>query len=59
MERQRIGGEPERVGDLAGRHSGGAGFDQQAEHIKPVILGEGGQHRDGVGLFHSSTIIEL
>ena len=59
MERQRVGREVERVGDRAGRHSLRAGLHQQAEYIEPIILGERGQRRDGICLFHISTIIEM
>jgi hypothetical protein len=59
MKSQRIRRKIEGGGDRAGRHARGTGFNEQAEHIEAIILGEGGQRRDDICLFHISTIIEL
>jgi hypothetical protein len=58
MKRQRIGREVECFGNLAGRHAFGPGLHKQAEHVEAIVLGERGQGRDGICLFHISTIIE-
>jgi hypothetical protein len=51
--------EVESGGDRTGWHALRSRFDKQAEDIKAVILGERGQGRDDICLFHNSTIIEL
>ena len=55
MKRQRVRRELEGVGDAAGGHALRPGLHQQAEDIEAIVLGEGGQGRDGIGLFHIST----
>ena len=47
MKGQRVGRETKRFGDGARSHTLGAGLHQQAEHVEAVVLGEGGQGRDG------------
>src|SRR5581483_12476980 len=58
MKRQSIGGKPKHLGDLAGRHAGGAGFDEHPKYVEPVVLRERRERCDGIGLFHISTNIE-
>jgi hypothetical protein len=59
MKGQRVRRELERFGHGAGWHPLQAGLHQQPEHIEPIVLSERGQGRDGIRLFHISTIIEL
>jgi hypothetical protein len=40
-------------------HPLGPGLDKQAENIEAIILGECGQRRDDICLFHISTNIEM
>jgi hypothetical protein len=44
---------------LTGRQALGPGLHQGAEHIEPVVLSQGGEGRERIGLFHISAIIEL
>ena len=48
MKGQRVGRETKRFGDGARSHTLEAGLHQQAEHVEAVVLGEGGQGRDGI-----------
>jgi hypothetical protein len=59
MKRQRVRCEVESGSDRSGWHALGSSFHEQAKHIKAVILGECGQGRDDICLFHISTIIEI
>jgi hypothetical protein len=59
MKRKRVRCEIEGGGDRTGWHALGTGFNQQPEDIKAIILGESGQGRNDICLFHISTIIEL
>ena len=56
---QGVGRELERGGDLARGHTLRSGLHQQAEHVETTVLGERGQSRDGICLFHTSTNIEI
>jgi hypothetical protein len=58
MKGQVVRREVECRSDGAGWHSFGTGLHQQAEYIEPIVLGESGQGRDGICLFHISTNIE-
>jgi hypothetical protein len=59
MKGQRIRREVECGRDRTGRHALRSRFHKQAEHIKAIVLGECGQGRDNICLFHISTIIEI
>jgi hypothetical protein len=59
MECQRIWCEVESGGDGARGHALGSGLYKQAENIKAIILGERGQGRNDVCLFHISMNIEM
>ena len=59
MKRECVGREIESFGNFAGRQAFGSCRDQQPEHIKPIVLGKRGKSRNGIRLFHISTIIEI
>jgi hypothetical protein len=59
MKRQRVRREFERICDLAGRQTFRPGLNQQPEHREAMLLRKSGQSRDGIGVFHISTIIEI
>src|SRR5260370_9487108 len=48
----------EGAGDAARRHACGPRLYEQAIHVQTSVLGERGQGRHGIRLFHTSTIIE-
>ena len=59
MKRQRVGREVELFRYVAGGHPVRSGLHQQAENIETIVLGESGQRRHGVGLFHISIDMEM
>src|ERR1051326_7202823 len=59
MEGQRVGGETELLGHLAGGHALRAGLDQQAKDLQAIVLGKRGQSRNGFWCFHISTNMEV
>ena len=59
VEGQRIGGQAQALGDLAGGKAFGAGLDEEAEDVEPGFLGEGGKGGYGVWFFHSSMVLEI
>jgi hypothetical protein len=59
MKGQRVRGEIERIGNGASRHAVTPGFDQKAEHVEAIVLGQRRQGRQRVGLFHISIFIEI
>jgi hypothetical protein len=59
MKGQRVRCEVESGCDRPGWHPFRSRFDKQAEDIKAIILGECGQSRDDICLFHISTNIEM
>jgi hypothetical protein len=58
VEGQRVRRQFERRGNLARRHSLRSRLDEKSKRVEPIVLGEGGEGRDGVGSFHISTNIE-
>ena len=46
MKSERIGREPERIGNSSRRHPFGPALHKQSEHSESMFLGEGGE-RDG------------
>jgi hypothetical protein len=58
MKRQRVGRQAEPRRHFPGRQALGSRLYQQPVGVEPVVLGERGQGRDGIDLFHISTIIE-
>ena len=48
MKGERIRGETEFFGDLAGGHALRAGLHQQTEDFQAVVLGKRAQSRDGI-----------
>jgi hypothetical protein len=59
MKCQRIRCEIESRGDGTRRHTLGSGLYKQAENIKAIVLGECGQGRNDICLFHISMNIEM
>src|SRR5208282_4806778 len=59
MKSERIRRETKRSGDFARGHPLRSGLYQQTEYVETIVLGERGQSRNGVGVFHTSTNIEI
>jgi hypothetical protein len=59
MKRQGVRREIQSGCDGARGQAIGAGLYKQAENVKAIILGECGQSRYGIGLFHISMNIEI
>jgi hypothetical protein len=59
VEGERIRSQLERLRNGTCRHPLGSSLDKQAEHVEPVVLGESGQRRDCIRLFHNSTNMEM
>jgi hypothetical protein len=58
VKREHAGRDLESVGDLACRHSLRPGLHQEPKDVETAILGERGERRDSIRLFHISTNIE-
>ena len=59
MKRQRVGGDADRGRHLSGRHAVRPRLHQQTVNVEPILLCQRGQGRNGIYLFHISTIIEM
>lgn len=59
VKRQCAGRDPEAVGDLTGCQALRTGLYEQAEHVEPTVLREGGKGTDGAFGVHVSRIIEI
>jgi hypothetical protein len=59
MKGQRVGRQVECLGHLPGGHAFRTGLHQQPKHSETIVLGERGQSRHGICLFHASTITEI
>jgi hypothetical protein len=59
MKCQCVGRELELARDCTGGKPLRSRLHQQTEYIETAILGERGQGRDGIGVFHISMVIEM
>jgi hypothetical protein len=59
VECQVVGRDVESRRDAPSRNAVRSGAREQPENVKTVVLGKGGQSRDGFSSFHISRIIEI
>jgi len=59
MEGERRRREIEPFADLAGGNPGRSRLDQEPEDVEPRLVRQAGEGRQGICLFHISSIVEI